>query len=247
MMKRLILLVFSVISLSAMAQQTQTIQWRIEDMHCDHCAHKVMTALNQAPGVKDVEINIEKRVATVKYDEDATCPDSIKTWLNGTRYVPTAYSPTDVIIRHKTYRIEDMHCGNCARRISTALEQIPGIDDLDFDLDKHTFAVKYDANKTSRDNILATINSLGYTPVSYYSQDIVAYAYFILPEGSISDNIAESAMEIEGVADANSSIKNHSLAISYDTTEITSEKLVDELKSRGIKVEIPKPHECQEK
>ena len=247
MKKRLFSLMILAISISAMAQQTKTVQWRIEDMHCDHCAHKVMTALNQAPGVQDVDINIERRVATVTYDETATCPDSIKTWLNGTRYVPTAYSTTDVISREKTYRIEDMHCGNCARRISNALEQIAGVDSLDFDIDKHTFSVGYDANKTSRDNIRATINSLGYTPVDYYSQEIVAYAYFLLPEGSVNEDIANKAMEIEGVADANTSTKNHSLAISYDTTEITADKLIEELKSRDIKVEIPKPHECQEK
>lgn len=170
-MKRLILLVISVVSLSAMAQQTKTIQWHIEDMHC----------------------------------------------------------------------------GNCARRISTALEHLTGVDSLDFNLDKHTFTVKYDANKTNRDNIRQAINSLGYTPVTYYDQDIVAYLYFILPEGSISNSIIGKAMEIEGVADANISTKNHSLAISYDTTEITDDKLVEELKSRDIKVEIPKPHECQEK
>lgn len=246
-MKRLFSLVILAFSISAMAQQSETLQWRIEDMHCDHCAHKVMTALTQDNGVSDVDINIERRVATVTYDATKTTPDKIKSQLNGTRYVPTAYSASDVIIREKTYRIEDMHCGNCARRISKALEQTTGVDSLDFDLDKHTFSVKYDANKTSRDNIRTTIGSLGYTPVSYYTQDIVDYAYFILPEGSIGNDVAEKAMEIEGVADANTSAQNHSLAISYDTTEISADKLVQELKSRDIKVEIPKPHECQEK
>ena len=245
-MKRLFSLVISVISISAMAQ-TQTIQWRIEDMHCDHCAHKVMTALTKDKGVSDVDINIERRVASVTYDASLTTPDKIKNQLDGTRYVPTAYSASDVIAREKTYLIEDMHCGNCARRIFNALEQIAGVDSLDFDIDKHTFSVEYDANKTSRDNIRETINSLGYTPVDYYSQEIVDYAYFLLPEGSVNEDIANKVMEIEGVADANTSIKNHSLAISYDTTEITGDKLIEELKSRNIKVEIPKPHECQEK
>lgn len=246
MMKRLFSLMILAISISAVAQQSETLQWRIEDMHCDHCAHKVMTALTQDSGVSDVDINIERRVATVTYDASKTTPDKIKSQLDGTRYVPTAYSASDVIMREKTYRIEDMHCGNCARRISNALGQIAGVDSLDSDIDKHTFFVKYDANKTSRDNIRATINSLGYTPVSYYTQDIVAYAYFILPEGSISEDLVDKAMEIEGVADANTSTKNHSLAISYDTTEITADKLMEELKSRDIKVEVPKPHECME-
>ena len=107
--------------------------------------------------------------------------------------------------------------------------------------------MKYDANKTSRDIIRTTITQLGYTPVTYYDQDFVAYLYFILPEGSVSEDIAEKVMEIEGVADANISMKNNSLAITYDTTEITDGKLIEELKSRDIKVEIPKPHECQEK
>ncbi len=247
MMKRLILLVISVVSLSAMAQQSQTIQWRIEGMHCDHCAHKVMTALTQDKGVNDVDINIERRVATVTYDASKTTPEKIKSQLNGTRYVPTTYSTSDVISREKAYLISDMHCANCARRISNALEQIAGVDSMDFDVSKHTFSVKYDANKTSRDIIRTTITQLGYTPVTYYDQDIVAYLYFILPEGSVSEDIAEKVMEIEGVADANISMKNNSLAISYDTTEITDGKLIEELKSRDIKVEIPKPHECQEK
>ena len=144
------------------------------------------------------------------------------------------------------YRIEDMHCGNCARRISTALEQITGVESMDFDLDKHTFSVKYDANKTCGNDIRTAIGSLGYTPVSYYAQDAMAYAYFILPDGSVNEDLAKRAMAIAGVADANTSNKNHSLAISYDTTELSAGKLVEELQSRNIPVEIPKPHECTE-
>lgn len=246
-MKRIFSLMMMAVSLSAMGQQPQTLQWRIEGMHCDHCAHKVMTALTQDKAVSDVDINIERRVATVTYDASQTTPEKIKSQLEGTRYVPSAYSADDVITREKSYRIDDMHCGNCARRISNALEQISGVDSLDFDLEKHSFTVKYDANKASRDAIRTAINALGYTPVDYYTQEVVAYAYYLLPEGAVSEDIAEKAMEIEGVADANTSTKNHSLAISYDTREITADKLMAELMSRNIKVEIPKPHECKEK
>ena len=246
-MNKKILIVFAAISLSVTAlAQVQTLQWRIEDMHCDHCAHKVMTALNQAPGVSDVDINIERRVATLKYDESITCPDSIKTWLNGTRYVPTAYNANDVILREKSYRIDDMHCGNCARRISSALEQNKAVDSLDFDLEKHVVYVRYDANKTSRDNIQETLNGLGFTPVTYYTQDYVAYAYYNIPENAATASTIEEAMDIEGVADANVNSKRKALAVTYVTNDITPDQLLEALKKRGIDATVPPPHECKE-
>jgi len=44
----------------------QTIQLKVTGMTCDHCVRSVTGALSEVPGVKAVEVSLEKNAATVE-------------------------------------------------------------------------------------------------------------------------------------------------------------------------------------
>ena len=65
-------------------------------------------------------------------------------------------------------RIKAMRCEDCAHKVSLALNGKPGVEGLQFDLEKRTVAVAFDPAKTNTDSICATLKATGrYKPSTY--------------------------------------------------------------------------------
>jgi len=47
---------------------SQTIEFSITGMTCDHCVHAVTTAAKDVPGVSDVKVSLDERSAIVTGD-----------------------------------------------------------------------------------------------------------------------------------------------------------------------------------
>ena len=50
---------------------TQTREFAVEGMHCGGCVNSVTGAVRRVPGVKRVDVSLEKKAATVEYDATA--------------------------------------------------------------------------------------------------------------------------------------------------------------------------------
>ncbi|MBQ3631765.1 MAG: copper ion binding protein [Prevotella sp.] len=232
-------------SLHAMTVDTLTV--RIKGMKCEECAHKVMTAVRQLPGIDNVKSNIERRTTTVTFDPALTCRDSIEARLAATgRFKASPYSPDEVIRRGFGLRIDDMHCQNCANRITKRLSQIEAIDSMSPHLDKHYIFIRYDANRTCKADIRAAIGQLGYTPVNYYSGPKVSYAYYNIPAEQATQETVDEVIIITGVEDVNVNQQKQSLAVTFFTDETNADQLLADIRQAGIKAELPPAHECKE-
>ena len=142
--------------------------------------------------------------------------------------------------------MDDMHCQNCANRIAAKLQQMEGIDSMSPHLDTHYFFIRYDANRTSRADIRALLNKIGYTPCNYYSSPKVEYGYYLLPADQANQETADAVLALDGVEDVNVNTTRHTLAVTFFNDETNAQKLLDEIHQQGIKAEVPKPHECDE-
>lgn len=225
-----------------------TLTVRIKGMKCGECAHKVMVAVRQLPGIDNVVSNTERRTTTITFDPSLTCRDSIEARLAATgRFKASPYSPDDVIRRGFGLRIEDMHCQNCADRITKRLSEIAAIDSMSPHLDKHYVFIRYDANRTSKDIIREAIGQLGFTPVNYYSGPKVAYAYYNVPAEQATQETIDEVLILDGVEDVNVNLRQKSLAVTYFTDETDADKLYAAIRETGIEAVVPAPHECHEK
>jgi len=244
-MRTLLFFLFSFLFYPAGAQDTLTV--RIKGMKCEECAHKVMVAVKQLPGIEGFRTNLERRTATIAYDATQTCADSIKSRLAATRrFKASPYSPTDVIRRGFGLRMDDMHCQNCANRIVKRLETLEGIDSLAPHVDKHYVFIRYDANRTCKATIRDAVMQLGYTPVNYYTGSKVAYAYYNIPAEQATQQTMDDVLILDGVEDVNASPRRKSLAVTYFTDETNAEKLLEDIRKAGIEAQVPPPHECKE-
>lgn len=247
-MKRLMILaMMGAMSLLSMAAETDTVTVRVKAMRCEECGHKVMTALRKNPGVGALEFNYERRTVKIAYDPQKTDVDSIYRSIAVTkRYQASAYSPTDVINRGYGQRIDDMHCQKCANRIMERLNKMEGVDSLAPHLDKHYMFIRYDANKTCKDDIRTAINQLGYTPVNYYTSDDVAYAYYNIPVEAATQETIDALIALDAVEDVNVNPRSKAMAVTYFCKEMSADQLTEEIRKAGIKAELPAPHECSE-
>ena len=248
MILRLILsFIICQLSFSPAGAQTDTLTVRINGMRCDECAHKVMKTVRALPGIESLRSNTERRTTTIVYDRSLTCADSIEARLAATgRYKASPYSPDEVIRRGFGLRIDDMHCQNCANRITKRLTQIAAIDSMSPHLDKHYIFIRYDANRTCKADIREAIGQLGYTPVNYYSGSKVSYAYYNIPADQATQETIDEVIIITGVEDVNVNQQKQSLAVTFFTDETNTEKLLADILATGISAEVPAPHECKE-
>ena len=57
--------------------RSRTVTFDVEGMTCGHCVMRVKKALEAVKGVKDVEVELEARKATVKLDPDKVDDDAL--------------------------------------------------------------------------------------------------------------------------------------------------------------------------
>ena len=248
-MKRLFLAlaVLLTVPLAGLAEELDTLTVRINGMKCEECSHKVMVAVRALPGIESVRSNIESRTTTIVYNPALTSADSIQARLKATgRFAPSTYRSSDVIRRGFGLRVDDMHCQNCADRMTKRLEQIEGVDSMSPHLDKHYVFIRYDANKTCKAVIREALVGLGFTPVNYYSGSKVSYAYYLIPETAATQETIDDVLILDGVEDVNVNAKLKSLAVTFFTDETNAEKLLTDIREAGIEAIVPPAHECKE-
>ena len=218
----------------SLSQQLDSMTVRIKGMKCDECAHKVMVKVMENPGVNDIRFNIERRTATIIYDKQQTCEDSIKAPLNGTRYNPTPYSTSDVILRGFGQRME-LDSEADARRAVASLQGKTGIDSLAPHVDKHYLFIRYDANKTCKADIRKELIGAGFTPSNYYTGKVIAYGYYAIPAAQATPETLEQVMALDGVEDVSVNAVRETMAVTYFTDETDAAKLLAGIKAAGIK------------
>ena len=235
-MRKLFISLFLTLTCAISAwSQTVTETYRIKQMRCEDCAHKVMMAVTQEPGVSDINFNLERRTATITYDKSKTCLDSLKSRLAHTRYRLTAYDPHEVIRRGIGFHLAELSDEDKAQQISEALYRIQGVDSVAPHASKQWVFVRYDANRTEKQAVRDCLTALGYTPVNHYTSPEVSYAYYHLPASLDTNQLLDDLLCLDGVDDVWINKTNHTLAVTYANKTLSSQQLDDALRKAGVK------------
>ncbi|OVE74665.1 hypothetical protein BVX95_01675 [archaeon D22] len=63
-----------------------------------------------------------------------------------------------------TFTVEGMTCGHCTSRVENALKSLPGVKSASASHEKEEVSVRYDASKTSKEDMFSAIKKEEYTP-----------------------------------------------------------------------------------
>ena len=230
---------FLIVVNAAMAASTDTLVIRIKGMRCEEESNKVNKLLRPNAGVEDLVFDLEKRIVTVTYDPSKTNRDEICAALTG-RLKPSAYDPKEMIRRGMGLKTEELQTPADAERIMQNMSSMVGIDSISPNIAKRYVFVRYDANKTTKAAIREKLESLGFTPVTYYTSNIISFAYFKMPAEADTEENLEMILALDGVEDVNANPEKGSLAITYVNTQTTEEKLLSDIQAEGIEVKSEK-------
>ena len=204
---------------------------RIKAMRCEECAHKVNKALRANDAVENVEFDLEKRTATIEYDDSRLNKEGIEALLAATgRYKPSPYDPTEKIRRAMGMKTEELRTADDSTRVMKELWSVEGMDSVAPRMDKRYVFIRYDANKTNRATIKQKLTEAGFTPVNYYTSNVISHAYMNIPAAAATEDTVESVMALDGVDDACVNPALGTLAITFVNTDTTEEKLKKEVK-----------------
>lgn len=104
MLGLVLLLSFAAVTASA-ATKTATIH--VEGMHCKMCSASVAKALKATAGVETVEVNFEKGVAVVKYDDQKVTEAKLREVISSTGFKVAEEKTASTI------KTTSDCCGNC--------------------------------------------------------------------------------------------------------------------------------------
>ena len=235
--KFLSVFLFLIVANAAFAASIDTLVVRIKGMRCEECANKVSNALRKNAGVQDLNFNLERRTVAVAFDPAKTSTDSICAILAATgRYKPSTYDPKEKIRRGMGLKAEEMKTEADVEFIKKNLYEMEGMDSVGPNLAKGYIFVRYDANKTTKAAIREKLESLGFTPVTYYTSNIISFAYFKMPAEDATEDNLEMILALDGVEDVNANPAKGSLAITYVNNQTTEEKLLSDIQAEGLKV-----------
>ena len=111
-------------------------------------------------------------------------------------------------------RIKGMRCEECAHKVSNVVRKNPGIDHIDFDYEKRTAVIHYDASAVSADTIKAQLARTGRYKTSPYSKDEVITRGMGLQMGDMhcqkcADRILQRFKGMEGIDSIAANLDKH--------------------------------------
>jgi copper chaperone CopZ len=68
-------------------------------------------------------------------------------------------------MREQIFKILDMHCTNCAMRLESLEDELPGVRRVEASYRKGEMLVEYDENLLNTEEIIAAVHKLGYQAV----------------------------------------------------------------------------------
>lgn len=161
-------------------------------MTCEHCVARVRKALEQLPGVDNVNVSLQEAKAEFTYNPDQANTEKIQKAIEKAGYSVTPLSaegddfepgpeetePSSAIPEmiplteqykdqyedHKKqmFKVNGMTCANCALTIEKGLAKMPGVKSAAVNFASEKLAVEYDPKAVTPEDVLTKVKDLGY-------------------------------------------------------------------------------------
>lgn len=128
---------------------------KVEGINCASCVAKIESGIGKLPGVEEVSANLVTKNVHVVYDANLIQDKEITHAIED-----LGYSVVTVI--EEEFLIDGMSCASCVGKIEKAMNNTPGVAEVNVNLITKKMNIKYDDDVMSRATILDTVRKLGY-------------------------------------------------------------------------------------
>ena len=131
---------------------------RIDDMHCQNCANKIVKRLEQIEGIDSLAPHLDKHYVFIRYVANRTCKDIIRQAISELGYTPVNYY-SGPKIGFAYYNIPKEQATQ--ETIDKLLVYSEAIDDANVNTRSGSLAVTYFKDELSADQLLEATRQLG--------------------------------------------------------------------------------------
>ncbi len=164
------------------AQKTQY-KFKISKMDCASCAETIVDTVKRIQGVKDARLNFVNETLYVDSDTNAPLEGEIIKMIEFAGFgaeplgkvgesgqsLPQSPPIQDKAEKHGDinirFKIEGMHCTNCAGTIEKGVGKLKGVDKITVNFAGESGFASYDPSITSKEEIFKAVVDSGYTPI----------------------------------------------------------------------------------
>ena len=88
-MRKLLIALLASVPLAVLAATPETVTLAVQNMTCELCPITVKKSLEKVPGVSAVNVDFDKKTATVTYDADKAKPEALTSATTNAGYPST--------------------------------------------------------------------------------------------------------------------------------------------------------------
>ncbi|KAM6413536.1 copper-transporting ATPase 1 [Rhynochetos jubatus] len=174
---------------SSNVDDTKTVVFRVDGMHCRSCVLNIQSAVAALPSVTGVVVSLEKKSAIINYNPklitvdvlrkavEAVSPETFKVSLpdeyENVALFPTPASPlksshaalkdaSQPLTQVAVINIEGMTCNSCVRSIEGVLAQKAGVKSVHVSLSNRNGTIEYDPLQTCPEDLRSSIEEVGF-------------------------------------------------------------------------------------
>ena len=137
-----------------------------------------------------------------------------------------------------TWRIKSMRCEDCAHKVSTALRKDPGVQGLQFNLERRTVTVAYDGGKTCPDSLATRLKGTRFKPSAYNPADVIRRGMGLQMADMHCQNCANRIMKrlstMEGIDSIGPNVDKHYVFFRYDANRTSKATIREALVQMGF-------------
>ncbi|XP_010282904.1 PREDICTED: copper-transporting ATPase 1 isoform X1 [Phaethon lepturus] len=171
------------------ANDTKTVVFRIDGMHCGSCVLNIQSTISALPSVSSIVVSLEKKSAIINYNPnlismdvlrkaiEAVSPETFKVSLpdecENVALFPTLASPlksfhpalkdaSQPLTQVVVINIEGMTCNSCVQSIEGVVSQKAGVKSIHVSLVNGNGTIEYDPLQTCPEDLRSSIEDMGF-------------------------------------------------------------------------------------
>ena len=214
----------------------QTRKLSIGGMSCGHCVQTLTKALSGLPGVEDVNVSLEKKSATVRFDEGMLNSERIAQAIvevgyevkeeedgdsqpSETRLSSARDSPQR---RTARFKVSGMSCASCANTIEKGVRALDGTVDAAVNFAAEVLTVEYAEGTLVPGAIEEKVEALGYRAQPAESGEAGELIFHVggMHCASCVGTIERKLRSVAGIRGASVNLASETARVSYDPSLI---------------------------
>lgn len=130
---------------------------RMDDMHCQRCADRIMAKLQPMEGIDSLAPHLDKNYYFIRYDANRTCKATIKEALTSLGFTPVNYYSGPKV----SYAYYIIPKEQATQDNADEVLILDGVEDVCINPKKSSLAVTYFTEETDAEKLLAGIRKAG--------------------------------------------------------------------------------------